>query len=84
MESSDIYLVGFFFFFFLIIYLFYFFLFDMCLFFTNKVQTMLKQAINMWTEKVWVQIVMGCYGPKWLWAEFNQRLLFAAKIFDSQ
>ena len=42
MESSDM-------------YLFFFFLFDMCsFFFTKKVQTMLKQAINMWTEKVLV------------------------------
>ena len=41
-------------------------------FFTNTVQTMLKQAINMWVEKVWVYIVVGCYGPKWLWAELTR------------
>ena len=57
METSDMYL---------------FFSCFTCAVFFYTVQTMLKQAINMWAEKVWVLIVMGCYGPKWLWAELTR------------
>ena len=54
-----------------------------CLFFTNTVQTMLKKAINMGRKGM----ALNCHGP--LWAEMamgriDQRLLFAAKNFDSQ
>ena len=54
----------------------YFFPFDMCPFYTNTVQKMLKQAIN---------IGQTMYGSKLSWAEMamGRRLLFAAKIFDS-
>ena len=52
-------------------------------FFTNTVQTMLKKAINMGRTGM----ALNCHGP--LWAEMamgriDQRLLFAAKNFDSQ
>ena len=52
-------------------------------FFTNTVQTMLKKAINMGRKGM----ALNCHGP--LWAEMamgriDQRLLFAAKNFDSQ
>ena len=50
----------------------------------KTVETMLKQAMNMWAEK---GLGLNCHGvlcAEMAMGRIDQRLTFAAKIFDSQ